>query len=482
MSLIDAWRHRLRSMLSPASADRERDEEHAFHQALDAQQRVHDGESPHEARYAARRQFGNTTYLREEARWMGITRWVDAAGQDLRYGWRALRRSPVFAVVATLSLGLGIGANAVIFGLIHSLLLARLPVDSARELRIVSHGAASDPRRAFFTAREIEALRAAPDVGFATISSSGVPRGEINGVVLVGLLFDAVDGAFFGVVRPGAAAGRLITDDDQRNGAPVVVASHAFATARFGSADAAVGKSISLGGAAFTVIGVTKAGYKGLSPSTDYELAIPSSTLPLIQRGGRAVESFIVLRLDGDSARTHAALDATFNSCCANGELADPNARRAERRIGFVDISRGINEGKKVNVREQYAGILYALMGGIAVLLLIACANVGNLLMARAAVRGRELAVRLSLGASRGRLVRQLLVEALLLALLGGATGLVMAIWGSAFLSRDLPGGLGVLESFIAIRPGATIFAFTGAVALGCAIIFGIAPALRATG
>jgi putative ABC transport system permease protein len=482
MSLIDALRHRIRSALHPNAADDERAEEHAFHQSLAAQQRTHAGEAPDAARHAARREFGNATYLREEARWMGVTRALDATAQDLRFGWRALRRSPLFAVVAALSLGLGIGANAVIFGLIHSLLLARLPVDAPRELRLVSH----EPEgvlRAFFTPREVDALRATPNVDFATLRAMGVPRAEVNGTIINGLGMDAVDGAFFRIVRPGVAAGRLIGEADEQNATPVVVISHEFATANFGAAGAAVGKAITISGVAFTVVGVTKAGYEGLSPGSDYTLAIPSTTLRLVQGGGAGQpDAFLVTRLRSDSARTANSLDAAFAACCANGELARANSRRGDQRIGFIDISHGITEGKKVNVREQYSTVLFALMGGVAVLLLIACTNVGNLLMARAAIRGREFAVRLSLGASRGRLVRQLLVEAILLAAIGGAAGIMLAIWGSALLSRNLPAGLGLLEPFIAIRPGLTIFGFTAGVALACAVVFGVLPALRATG
>jgi putative ABC transport system permease protein len=138
MSLFDALRHRFRSTMRPTAADREREEEYAFHQSLAAQQRVHDGASPDEARFAAKREFGNATLLKEESRWMGAGHWLDSTRQDLRFAWRALRRSPLFTLVAVSSLGLGIGANAVIFGIIHSLLLARVPVPAASELLVAA--------------------------------------------------------------------------------------------------------------------------------------------------------------------------------------------------------------------------------------------------------------------------------------------------------------------------------------------------------
>ena len=176
-------------------------------------------------------------------------------------------------------------------------------------------------------------------------------------------------------------------------------------------------------------------------------------------------------------------MDATFARCCATGGLAltPRGARQGAQRIGFLDIGAGINEGRKFDVRKQYGSVLLALMGGVAVLLLIACINVGNLLMARAATRARELAVRLALGASRARIVRQLLAESLLLAALGAAAGLAFAIWASAALSRNMPAGLGTLGPFVAIRPSLIIFGFTAAVALTCGMIFGVVPAIRAT-
>jgi predicted permease len=216
----------------------------------------------------------------------------------------------------------------------------------------------------------------------------------------------------------------------------------------------------------------------------DYEMAVPTTVVPAMEHASaadRPDDLFLIARPGADSVRLTSALDAAFSHCCAAGTLARPGVRRGIQRIALLDISSGINEAKKIDVRAQYGSVLFALMGGVAVLLLIACTNVGNLLMARASARARELAVRLSLGASRGRIIRQLLAESLLLAVLGGVTGSCLAIWGSAVLSRNLPAGLGIFEPFVAIRPSLTILGFTAAVALSCGLIFGVVPAVRAT-
>jgi predicted permease len=483
MSLIDAIRHRIRSALRSDSADRDRAEEYAIHQSLAREQRMHDGSSDDDARLAARREFGNPTYLREEARWMGMTRWLDVTRQDIGYASRALRRSPVFSLVAIASLGLGIGANAAIFGAIHSLLLAKLPVANPDALRLVIHSP-DGPRRAFFASGEVDALSADTRFDLAAFSPAIAVNAELNGVHLNDLPMDAVDGAFFRVAGVRLAAGRPISPADAQNAAQVAVLSNATASVQFGSPRAALGTLIKLDDALYTVIGVTDAGYEGLTVGGEFQLAVPTTALPGMQHrsaGDRPLDLFVIARPAADSIAMQSALDARFARCCATGAFARRGARDGIQRISFLDISAGVNEGRKFDVRKQYGSVLLALMAGVAVLLLIACTNVGNLLMARAAARARELAVRLALGASRGRIVRQLLAESLLLAVLGGAAGFGLAIWGSAALSRNMPSGLRMLGPFVATRPSLIIFGFTGAVALTCGLIFGVVPAIRAT-
>ncbi|HKS05374.1 MAG TPA: ADOP family duplicated permease [Gemmatimonadaceae bacterium] len=480
MSFLDAARYRLRALFRPGAADREREEEFALHNSLAEADHAHATGDTSDAPHAARRDFGNVTYMKEETRWTGPMRWLDPIGQDVRYGWRALRRSPVFLIVAVLSLGIGTGANAVIFGAIHSLVLTKVGVPNADELRILLN-APDGVLRAFFSPSEEVALRAARGGELASFRAQRVRGAEVNGVPLADPVVDAVDGPFFKVLDVRAAAGRLFDESESRDGVPIAVVSHRFATAHFVTPAAAIGKTVKIDGAPFTIIGVTRPEYEGLSFGASYTMAVPATALAAGRaRDNRGPGTFLVTRMRRDSAQVRASLEAVFNACCANGELAG-GATSGNRRLGFLDISHGVNEGKKVDVRARYSNPLLALMAGVAVLLLIACTNVGNLLMARATARSREIAVRLSLGASRGRLVRQLFVEALLLAGCGGLAGLLLALWGSALLSRNLPVGMENLGPFLTLRMGAPVLWFTAAVAFACALVFGVVPALRAT-
>jgi len=283
VSLLDALRHRIRTALRGDHADRERAEEYAIHQSLAEEQRTRDGISRDDARFAARREFGNPTYLKEEARWMGATRWLDVTRQDLGYALRALRRSPVFTLVAIASLGLGIGANAAIFGMIHSLLLAKLPVANPDALRLMIHSP-DDPMRAFFASGEVRALTADKQFDLATFHATEAANGEINGVPRIGLNIDAVDGAFFRVAGVRVAAGRPISAADVESAAQVAVLSSATANARYGSARAAVDKVIKLNDVLFTIIGVSDDGYEGLLlGSSGYEMAVPMTAVPAMQ-------------------------------------------------------------------------------------------------------------------------------------------------------------------------------------------------------
>jgi predicted permease len=487
MSLFDAARHRLRSLFRPGAADRERDEEYAFHQSLAAADHAHDTGDDANARAAARRQFGNTALVKEDVRWTGAMRWVDQFGEDLRFAARTLRRSPVFAIVAVLSIGLGIGANTAVFGVIHALMLERLPVSRPEQLVQLWRADARQASHPYFTVAEYDALRAS-GVEISLITNASVTRSEIGGISNNRLSFEALDGALFPMLGLRAAAGRLLTPEDERQALPVAVLGYGSAVRYFGSSRDAVGQKIRLQDQMFTIVGVLPRRFRGLHVEWPMTIVVPRTTGPLLrnERNPRdGTELTLVARLGANADEIRTALERGFAACCANGQLSAGRQLygpelKAGQRLALTDISRGITVGK-FDVREMFGRLLYTLMAGVALILLIACTNIGNLLLARATMRARELAVRMSLGASRARIVRQLLAESVLLAAIGAAVGVLLAVWGTALLSERLPGNLRILEHYVALAPNPSLLGFTAGVAVVCTIVFGVLPAIRAT-
>ncbi|HEY7501195.1 MAG TPA: ABC transporter permease [Vicinamibacterales bacterium] len=491
MSFIDAARHRLRTLLRPAAVDRERDEEFAFHQSLAEGEHADATGDASDARYAARRAFGNVASIKEDVRWMGATRWIDQLGQDLRFASRTLRRSPVFAIVATLSIGLSIGANAAVFGVINALMLERLAIRQPTELVQIWREDGAGGREPYFTAAEFDALKTAAGLDVSFMTNASALHAEINGTSYSRLGLTAVDGGLFPMLGVVPAAGRLLTPDDDRTAAPVAVLGFASAVRYFGSPRDAAGQQITLQGHTFTIVGVLPHRFRGLYLEWPMTIVVTRNTSMQLLRNTwnprDSTELTLVARLRaGAEQQTRMSLDGAFAGCCAKGELLPTDwgtigpFRGDNQRLGFSDISRGIPAGK-LDMRVMFGRLLYTLMAGVAIVLLIACTNVGNLLLARATVRSRELAVRMSLGASRGRIVRQLLAESMLVAAVGAIAGIVLAVWGTAALAENLPGILSVLEPFVAITPNPAVITFTAAVAVACTLVFGVVPAIRAT-
>jgi predicted permease len=465
VSLLDALRHRLRPLFRRGAFDRDLDEEFRHHRELEAQE--FGAGDPH---------FGSRAYYKEETRGMTALGWLDVLGQDLRYAWRNLRRTPGFAGVAVLSLALGIGANTAIFSLIYSLLLLPLPLAHPEQLALVRHSGPDLPNDQF-SYREYQALRQV--AGFTSITALG-SGGDVP--VTVGGLHtstsvDAVDGEFFAAIGLHAGAGRLITSEDEHTQAPVVVISDGLWTEWFNRAPNAIGSSITMGRTAFTVIGVAPKSFQGLEYPGSFAAAVPLSTLTLL--GGTALETTA-----GDSARLeivgrlrHPAdlpgmakrLDATYRSCCVTAASASG--------VELTSIEHGIPLWK-FDIKALFGRLLLELLGAAGVVLLAACANLGTLLLARAAARERELAVRLSLGASRRRLAIQMLVESSLLATLGALAGLVVAYCALHLIAHRLP-DLAVGRAGLTLS--GEVLGFTALVAALSVLLFGAVPAWRAT-
>jgi putative ABC transport system permease protein len=493
MSFFDALRHRVRVFTHPRAYHRELADEMEFHLDLDTMQNEHDaaGGAPDEARWAARRHFGNGTYYQEEARRMSGLGILDTVKQDLRFALRTFRRAPGFTAVAVLTLALGIGANTAIFSAVNALLLRPLPFPEPGRLMNVT---LTVPQRGNFPPREdvvwslpkLETLRAAQTVFSHTSARSGSMFTIRHGEQTLRDFGEYTDAGYLATLGVQPAIGRNFLPEEDRtfNGGHVAMISDGLWQRLFNADPGVVGKSLIVDGVPYTVVGVTPSGFQGLSGLAVFW--IPLNTPP--NAGGGPFGPYnhflnVVARLkDGVEPEQAAAQVATIG---ARIDAAYPDQNAAGWHWG-AKASR--LDGARV--APQMRGTLLVLFGAVALVLLIACANVANLFLARASGRHKEIAVRLALGAGRGRLIGQLLTESVLLAVAGGAVGLAVAWAGTRGLaSLQVSGlqsafqnaaGVGLLGSQ-AIRLDPWALGFTFALAIVTGIVFGLVPALQAT-
>jgi predicted permease len=394
--------------------------------------------------------------------------------QDLRYAVRMLRRSPVFAAVAVISIAIGIGANTAIFTLLDAVLLRALPVAEPERLAFIQSDR-GESINADFSYPNYVTVRDGSEVfdGLAAVSPISLAVAENAAAQQVE--GEAVSGNYFSVLGVPAARGRFFTATEDREGAgePVVVLSHRLWMREFGGDVGALGRTVRLAGHPFTMIGVAPDRFHGLRRGIHADFWIPLSQYRTVTGDdffARPQVSWLVLvgRLRPGLTResADAALAPFTDTFRAEGRFGE------SERVILADASKG-----QTGDVSDIATPLKILMGAVAILLLIACANVANLLLARSSGRSREIAVRLSVGATRGRLARQLLTESMLLALIGASAGVFVAVWGVDALSRFRP----PTGASIAVdaRVDARVLAFTASVAIVTGLLFGLAPALQ---
>jgi predicted permease len=460
---------------------------------------------PHaDAGRRARLEFGGYQKFKEECREAQGTHFLETLIQDLRYALRMLRRSPGFTAVAVLTLALGIGANTAIFSLINAIMLRSLPVQDPQHLVLFQwesdkwppHFSMTGWQSDFsFSYEEFKEFSAQQNVMSSVFAF--VPLGFNDQNTTVGIngeptLADGamVTGQYFSGLGVTPLLGRGISDADENPGAPrAVVISYVYWTRRFARDPSIIGKSVTLNGIPFTIVGVTPGNFYGISVGTEPDLWIPFDNKPNMRPwsmppGGTDSVNIterdwlclnIMGRLKDGVTREQAqgALDAVFHQFVT----ADWHPPK-ESDIPHFILAPG-SQGLPV-VQDYTAQPIYMLMVAVGLLLLIACANVATLLLARANSRKKEISVRLAIGASRSRLIRQLLTESVLMSALGGLLGLVFANRGTqaliALISRANHGTM-ILDAGTDSR----VLFFTLLVAMLSGILFGLAPALRAS-
>src|SRR5262245_6475755 len=406
---------------------------------------------------------------------------------DLGYALRLLRKRPAFTVAVTLSLGLGIGANTAIFSLINAVLWRTLPVKDPEHLLLLTHGTGTSFAGGF-TYQQYRGLRE-KGPGHANLAAWSTARLNvgIDGALEPTLQGQLVSGNYFSVLGVTPRAGRAIGPDDDVaiNGHPVAMISYGYWKRRFGLAPAAIGRDITISGTRFAIIGVTPPGFFGAEVGTSPDIFVPVMMQPTVMPD---VENLlqdpilystwlqVIGRLRPGVAAPQAAgeLEPLYMALVPPPKFAPRGTPPEPQKLAFAPAATGISA-----LRRQFSQPLFILMGIVGIVLLIACANTANLLLARAASRSSEIGVRLALGAGRGRLVRQLLVESVVLALLGGVCGVLIALGSTRWLVAYMSAGRTPIA--LDLHPDVRMLAFTAAVSLLTGILFGLAPALRAT-
>jgi predicted permease len=497
MTFTGEWKRRLFMLLHRGRFQRELDEEMRLHLELRRQQQMAAGLDPEAAQRSAQQRFGNLTRLKEKSHMAWGWEWLETCVQDAVYGLRSMLRTPAITVVALISLALGIGANTAIFSFLDAMMLRSLPVKHPQQLvklgaedwNGITDSFACTELYSYPFYREFQRKNAVFSSTAAVLSLLNDVHGFVDHRQEPEMIHvQAVSGTYFRTLGVSAQMGRMLDDaDDSSEGDhPVVVISDGFWKRSLGGDPSVLHHTLKLGDGIFEIVGVAPAEFFGTKVGEAPDAWAPLSMAQIIPPGwGRYHENFseslyILGRLKPGVTMEQATanvnmLFAQILRSFPDAKLSQENlARLAHAHVQLESMARGLSD-----LRHTYSEPLKVLMAIVALVLLIACANIANLLLARSTARARELALRQALGARRARIIRQLLTESLLLALAGGALGIGLAIAANRVLLRMIANGSDSVPLDVSLN--LRLLSFTFAVTVGTALLFGTLPALRAT-
>lgn len=471
--------------------ERELDKEVQFHIDARVAALVESGIEPREARRRALAEFGGVEPIKEDVRDARGTRWVADLAQDIRYALRMLRVNKGFTIAAVMSLALGIGANAAVFRVIDGLILRPLDVPKPQQLFILESSSAEESR--FSHPTYLQFVAAAPGATLAVMTRPTNMQLTVAGSAEL-TTTQLVSSSWFSLLGVSPQAGRFYSPHDETSAAPVVVISDRYWTRRFGRNPAAIGSTVLVNNVARTVIGVTPVGFGGFNVGIANDVWLPVTAQhdvhyrsnasndngddekPWVPQAEISWLAMIGRAPAEGNAGVFAALSGRYQQLVAGRAkgIEDPARRERALRDHLLTVAgaRGMSDA-----REEATPALTILMAMVALVLVVACANLANLLLARGAARSREFALRLSIGARRGRLIRQLLTESLTLSTLGAVIGLAFAWWGGVALLAFMSGGR--TAPTVDMPLDWRVLSFGLALTLLTGLGFGLLPALR---
>jgi predicted permease len=491
---LSVWASRLRGLFGNRAQDEELDHEVREHLRLLTAEFERRGYSPADARNAALRQFGGVAVLKDDLHDRRGVPLIETLLRDLRYSVRSLRKSPLFAGTAILTLALGIGANTAMFTLTDQALLRALPVRNPSEIVMLGWkgpfiGGSMRGLDTFSYPTYTELRDGNPGVlaGIAARWQDNVDIADHGPAERA--LAELVSGNYFDVLGVQPEIGRVLTSDDDRasDASPYCVLSYEYWSRRFGADPSILNRAIDINGRPMTVVGVAQHGFAGLALMTPSDVFVPMAMKKVVtptwddrtRRNSAWLKVFARLKPGVSRLKAQAAMAIPYRGALDRDlQTSKASAAFAQRYVaGSLNLTPAA--GGFDHLQKSFAQPLYLMFAMVGTLLLIACVNVANLLISRAAARQTEIAVRLSVGASRMALVRLMLMESLVLSFAGGTLGLAFSYWISGLLVAFMPYD-NVGQAF-RTAPDPRILAFTAVVCLVAALVFGLVPALQAT-